>query len=472
MTLASAIRRRLALLVRGEEGIALPVALLATTIGMALAGVAVMSTVDVQSSSHRDSSAKSAIAAADAGVSVALLRLKRDQEELAATPCLGGETPSSGWCPTVYGEVGGAEYAYRISAYGTGEAPCEYAACIVSAGTAGGVSRRVEVALSDKTVYRYGTGGGGGGSEGVIGAGDVTIDSEAEVRTGVGTNGEVLFPGQNANICGDVRHGVGTKATEFKNNTQCAGYTESEEDISLPSVESFMPSDLATNNADSRLVTCTSKEVPKGCQEDTYTGKWKGGEPWNPETRTLRLANNTTLTLGGEIPYFICRLELKNNSHLVMPVEAEVQIYFDTPEHCGIAAGENQIFVAQNANIESTAYQPDVSQYALPALYVMGSPTIETNIEWAENTGGGGTNEIYLYAPNSHIELRNNNTFLGKIVGKTVHIRQNVRIEQGEHKEGSPESEPKKEEENVPIFSTQYYVECTGVATTTPDSGC
>ena len=87
---------------RNERGLAVPTALMALVASFALASVAVMSTVDVQQGTQRDHDSKEAIAAADAGANIALLRLNRFLPSLsAANPCAGpnGEpqTPSGGW---------------------------------------------------------------------------------------------------------------------------------------------------------------------------------------------------------------------------------------------------------------------------------------------------------------------------------------------------------------------------------------
>src|SRR5258705_5776891 len=92
------VRARLRLLLRSESGMALPTALFAMIASMALASAAVLSSVNVQQGFGRDHDSKEAIAAADAGASVALLRLNRFQSKLtAATPCVGstGATPHS-----------------------------------------------------------------------------------------------------------------------------------------------------------------------------------------------------------------------------------------------------------------------------------------------------------------------------------------------------------------------------------------
>src|SRR5215218_9981790 len=80
---------------RNARGMALPVALFAMVSAMALAGAAVVATTNVQSGAHRDDSAKSALAAADAGANIARARQARYAFILnTANPCLimtGGE---------------------------------------------------------------------------------------------------------------------------------------------------------------------------------------------------------------------------------------------------------------------------------------------------------------------------------------------------------------------------------------------
>src|SRR3954447_20080115 len=125
--IAMAAIDRFILLVRGlrrdQRGIAVPTALMALIASFALASAAVMSTADVQQGTKRDHDSKEAIAAADAGANIALLRLNRYLPSLtAATPCVGpngeSQTAAGGWCPSTATEkVGGATYSYRISTF-------------------------------------------------------------------------------------------------------------------------------------------------------------------------------------------------------------------------------------------------------------------------------------------------------------------------------------------------------------------
>src|SRR5436190_22862846 len=80
MPVVDRLRARLRLLLRSESGMALPTALFAMIASFALASVAVMSSVDAQHGTVRDRASKNAIAAADAGAGVALLRLNRFQK--------------------------------------------------------------------------------------------------------------------------------------------------------------------------------------------------------------------------------------------------------------------------------------------------------------------------------------------------------------------------------------------------------
>ena len=135
---------------------ALPVTLFAMISSMALAGTAVLATVDAQHGATRDDSSKRAIAAADAGANVARARQTRYAFILnESNPCLRvnaeGKLEKSGaevvggqqWCPAIQGTVGDASYVYRVSPVGL--ACGENELCVVSSGTAGELTRRIEV---------------------------------------------------------------------------------------------------------------------------------------------------------------------------------------------------------------------------------------------------------------------------------------------------------------------------------------
>lgn len=437
---------------------ALPAALFATIASLGLGSAAVIASVDSQRGTGHDQDSKNAIAAADAGASVALMRLNRYANALnTSTPCLGlsGSTlvvtgaDVDGWCPAIGGDVGGSSYSYRVSPFVSGGTMS-----VVATGTDGTVSRRIAVSFKTTTV------GSALGAEGLIGQDSIDLDNEADIRVSVGTNGDVHVS-NNANVCGNVRHGVGKEAIFDKNGTQCSGYSITEGNVTLPAVSTFMPTDIATNNSNYRLVTCISTDNPVGCQLDTYNKKRTSTEPWDPSTRTISTKNNATLTVGGG-DYFICKLVLNNNASLIMADDAHVRFFFDTPENCGLVAGDKQIDVQNNATITATGYQPSLGQFDMPGFYLMGSPTIPTTAYWWNNSG---TNEFIIYGPNTNIDVNNNATFIGVLAGKTIHLSNNAVVKQDAGFEPPQIG-------GATLYQRQSYVECTGAVASPPNANC
>jgi len=244
MPMLARLRSRFRVLLASESGMALPTALFAMVAAMALASAALMSSVDVQQGTARDHDSKEAIAAADAGADLALVRLNRFLGNLGPTkPCVGpageSQTATGGWCPSTPAEyVGEAFYSYRISAYnGTGTLN------VVSVGTSGAVSRRVDIGL-------YSTSGRNPfAEEDLIGQEGIELKGGVNIRTDIGTNGDVTLTDENgkeAIVCGDVRHGVGKEAP----TPDCSG-EKLEGQRNLPEVEP--PEGIETTNSNCRL---------------------------------------------------------------------------------------------------------------------------------------------------------------------------------------------------------------------------
>jgi hypothetical protein len=437
---------------------ALPTALFATIVGMGLAGAAVMASVDVQQGTKRDSASKNAIAAADAGASVALMRLNRYGSALtSSTPCLGVSGGSliltgaaaDGWCPAIAGTVGSSSYVYRST-----PAVASGAMNVVSTGTAGSVSRRVTVAFKATTV------GSAFSSAGLIGQDRITLGNSVDVRVDVGTNGDVSLE-NSSTICGDIREGIGKGPPSYKNSShQCSGYSTSEENVTLPPVSSFIPTDIATNNSNFRLVKCTTPNVPTGCGLDTYSSDNPHTSAWNATKREILIGNSSTLTMGGG-DYFICRLALVNTSHLIMAAGAQMRIFFDAPENCpGVST--TQLEIGNSSDITATGYDPSKGQFNMPGFYFLGSTSTATQIKF-KNSGSG--NELVIYAPNTNITIDNSGIFKGSMAGKTIDLVNSVKVEHDDGFEPPAIGGAK-------LFQRQSYVECTGAAATPPNSNC
>jgi hypothetical protein len=501
-----ALRQRFSAVVRSERGIALPVTLFAMVAGMSLAGTAVMATIDAQHGAHRDDSSKGSIAAADAGASVAKERQNRYGFILnEKNPCLrvgaGGTLEKTGaeliagapWCPAVSGTVGNAAYVYRVSPVGL---KCgEYELCVVSTGTAGEVSRRIEVTFNRSGAFKSEeesstwqeefkeTGetlqkelieakeeqnthkiteiqeqleklrqeeAARAHLEGFVGREGISLSGNADIRVGVGTNGNLETSG-NANICGDIRYGVGKWWTKSGNAHQCSGYQITEGNVELPSVSSFMPLNIATSNSDYRLVTCTRTGVPTGCQSDTLTGdKWGTKYPWNSTTRELSLTGNATLTVGGG-DYWLCSIQFSGNSELIVAKGAKVRFFFDTPEHCG--GNGNQLVFSGNNRIAATGYQPSAGQFEMPGFYFLGSPTGASQINLSGNASV--TNELVIYGPDTYINISGNATWKGIIAGRRIAMSGNGHVEQDAGFQVPPELNPKPGEKSESVVKLE-----------------
>lgn len=456
------LRRRLRLLARSERGMALPTALFAMIASFALASVAVLSSIDSQRGTARDSSSKSAIAAADAGAGLALLRLNRFSTKFSSlTPCIGpaGElqTATEGWCPATTPEtVGGATFAYQVSAYQPNSG-----ISVVAVGASGGVSRRVNVKLARKNgeeVFKV---------EQLIGESGIKLKGGVVVKTNIGTNGGVELTsenGQSATICGNIRHGPGQPFPTPTPPPNCPEQgTVTEGTKTLPPV--VPPADIATNNSDYRLVKCVSPGSPTGCESDKYEGKARTTtEPWDASQRFINVSNGATLTLGGG-DYWVCGLFV--TGHLVMAEKAQVRIFFDTPEHCsGLNSSNTQVNVTANGTITSSSFancETNPEECRVPGLYVLGSPTIPTTVYLSGNSGS--TNELMVYAPYSNVEMGGNMTWIGMFAGKTLTMGGNPTIK-------SDLRIPQPKVYFPGLMERVRYVECTGATGSPPDVNC
>ncbi|HXR30474.1 MAG TPA: hypothetical protein VN752_04990 [Solirubrobacterales bacterium] len=427
---------------------ALPTALFAMIASFGLASVAIMSSVDAQRGTQRDRSSKNAIAAADAGASVAMLRLNRFHKSLtAATPCIGpaGEIqiPTAGWCPPTATEtVGSATFSYRVSAF---QPNTELS--VIAVGASGGVSRRVNVRFASQV------GSNVFSAEQLIGESGITLEGGPTLQTDIGTNGDIIQTsnGKSVVLCGDIRHGIGKTAPNPMGPPTCVEQGEvSEGNQTLPPV--IPPANASVSNC--RLAAT--------CGEDPYQGKKRTEtKPWDASHRFINVPQGASLTLGGT-DYLACGLFV--DGELIMAGTSQVRIFFDKPENCpGLDSSRTQVNISGTANIRSTSYDTSSGTYNVPGLYLTGSPTLSTKVNLTGTAGG--INEVMIYAPYSEIELSGNATWIGMFAGKTVRLNGNPKI---------------KADARIPLPDITFagllertrYVECTGAAASPPDANC
>ena len=430
---------------RDQRGIAVPTALMAMIACFALASVAVLSTVNVQRGTKRDHDSKESIAAADAGANIALLRLNRYMPTLlAGAKCVGpsgeAQIASGGWCPsTATEQVGGAVYSYQVSSF-TENGTID----VISVGSSGGVSRRVNVRLQTSTPKNVFA------KERVIGQEEIEITgTQTRIETDIGTNGNIVTSG-SPTICGNDRIGPGKSGP----NPSC-GKQKTEGTQNLPPIS--VPANIATYNDNCRLdQTCTGA---KAGQIDTYSKpvKQNSKNPWDADApRKVDIASKEQLTMGGTI-YWVCQLEIQGT--LYMPALTEVQIYVDTPQHCGLKPGDNQVIIGGQAKVESSSYNPSQGLYAVPAIYLLG----EGNVKMEGSPES--TNEVMIYAPYSEITMGGNGSWTGMLAAKRIRIHGNPTIK----------SDPnlKLPDQNVAsLFERTRFAECVGATASPPNANC
>ena len=425
-------------LVLSDGGFAVPTVLFMVLAALAIGAVAVVSSVAAQRGALRDQDVKSALAAAEAGVSQALLHYNR-VPTTTAQPCIAsnGSTlfvtaaPSGGWCAPIAGAVteGTFQYSAKPAAGGVLD--------IVSTGTVAGSTRRVHVtAHSPSGVQVF--------SESTVKALNwINMESNGNITANSATNGSVTLSG-NANICGNVFYGTSGSFTLNQNSTHTCGGS-AQEPLALPPVNQ---GDAATVNDNNRFFTLDPRSNNK--------------VTWNPTTRVLDLRSNSSVTLGGSI-YSFCKLDMSSNTSVYIAPGSTVRIFFDSPEACGLPAGTEQLNLESNSRITSaTGGATNV------AMLFVGSQTTPTTIHLASNTQVAGACEqnFVVYAPRSDVTVNSNSIYCGAIAGKTINISANSKV----YTDGAVGNF------TVPATNAHYtpdrFVECTGAAATPPDTGC
>lgn len=421
---------------RSQRGFAVPAVLFATLAAFAITSVAVMAAVTAQRGAARDQNVKAALAAAEAGVSQALLHYNRIPTT-PATPCLvssGGTVflaaTSGGWCTAVSGAVTEGTYAYSVQ-------PTAGGLEIVSTGTVDGVTRRINVnahSASGQQIF----------SDATVKALDwLTMSSDARITSNVASNGSITLS-SNANICGNVAYGVASAFTLTGNATHTCG-APVQQPLVLPPVNQ---GDVVTVNDNGRFFTLDPRS--------------NNNVTWTAATRTLQLTSNSSVTLGGS-HYSLCKLEMSSNTSLYIAPGSHASIYFDSPEACGLPASTEQLALSSNSRI--TAASGGATNVA---MYFVGSPTLATSIHLSSNTQVAGACEqnFVVYAPRTNILMNSNSTYCGAIAGKTITLDSNSRIFQDSGASGF----------TMPATAAHYtvdrFVECTGPATTPPDTAC
>jgi hypothetical protein len=429
---------------RAEGGFSVPTVLLIVLVGFAMATAAVSASLSAERGVSRDKATKAGIAAAETGISHALLRY--NSAGLSDATCLDGTGATVSpvgpydWCPEVEG-IGpdGTTYSYFARFAGVAGGELE----LVSVGRDSGMERRIRVvARSSASQSPF-------GDAAIVGLDGIEIGTNAEIAADVATNGDVTIDslGDKRGLCGGAQVGIGREVKPPERQT-CDGPATSGE-VSMPPVNQ---GDVLTNNSNSNFFDL---DPISGKRSDVTIGGANG--------RELVLGANSALTLTGS-NYSLCKLTLASGASLMITAGATVNIYFDSPENCGYGDGAVQMDLASNARITVNSGAP-----SRVGLLFVGSETLTTHARMSSNTElDQACNQLFvIYAPRTTVSLASNSNFCGAIAGKSIIVEANSTVRASNAGEGF----------EMPSTHHHYvretFVECiAALPSGSPDTGC
>jgi Tfp pilus assembly protein PilX len=404
---------------RDERGFAVPTVMAALIAAFALATTTLVAVTPAQRGSIRDQDMKEALAAAEAGVSEALLHYNRIPSTGATPlPCIAGGIAARSvladgtaipdgqkWCEGVERQVTGvadASYTYWVRP-SADQKQLE----IVSEGSVSGVTRKVEVVARSSTgIFPF-------TDASVIGLNSISLDSNSHITADVATNGDITVLSNSEIDCNYAQIGLGRQIVGDDQDVTCE--PPSEGSMSLPPVNQ---GDVPTNNSNIRI---TSGQDTWTKSPPTWSGHGTGAG-----TRQLTLNGNQSLTLGGT-NYSFCKLTLNSNTNLFIASGATVRIYFDTPENCGLLSPATQLTMNSNSSIQATGSSPT----HLSLLFVGSGSGGVTRAQLNSNTQANYAcqHDFVIYGPRTDIEMDSNSYFCGAMAGKSIHLDSNSDIE-------------------------------------------
>ena len=452
-------RRRLCHFCLNESGVALPVSLAVIMIVSGLATVAARASIVANNQTARDLNVKRATQAAYAGLQA--LRYQVNLLQPPPTHCVLKDatsgalsvaaTQADGWCAPQTEDLGdAASYTARISSATslTSNGQLLSTRRIISTGTVNGVHRRAALSVNAATgapIFPPGYA--------ITSLNAVDFGNSVRVVGGLASNGNVGLR-NSAEICGPVTPGPGKTLSLYNSANVCGGYstTPAQQDFQLQPVD--LENSTAVND-DARITNAISGT---GSPADVCTSCDQ--IEWNPAARVLKLRNNSTLTLSGNV-YSFCELELHNSSQLIVAsrdANSPLKVFMDTPEACGTGMGSARF--RNNSGVVNMNTDPRTLQFR-----VAGSPTATTSVSF-ENSFDS-TMIMAVYAPNSTVTMQNNLSLIGALAGKQVHLHNNTQLTYheriGDIATGS----------SIRVYNAEEYLECTAVpAGTAFDDGC
>jgi Tfp pilus assembly protein PilX len=424
---------------RSEHGVAMPVMTwMLVVVSLLVTGFFTVS-LQLSDSTNQDRSGKRALAAAEAGLQTAVYRL--NQIEVGENQCLadGPTTPLAGSeCPASAAVSLGdnASFTYYVTptfanqAAGSGcvtlpnqdSMPTDR--CVTAIGTVNGVSRRLQVRVTNLP------GPPSFNQVGVLGKTQVFLGNSSKVWSDVGTNGNAHF-GNSAetyevssiDVDGAVMRGPGSTYTSEGSSQKIAGGQ-----VFVPAFE-FPATDFEAAEA-------AALNLQPGWTKPNGTSY--GNLPAN--LHQLTVTGTATLAPG---TYLFCRLHLNDGKHLRFHGTQPTKVYIDSPARVGSPCyGQSDpagTFTADNSN----QINVNAGKEHLVDFFVAGTPWNGTRdrYSWCDPKGSPIKYEecrsdvvmdnsvdikASVYAPTTTVEANNSVKWWGAIGADKIRFNNSV----------------------------------------------
>lgn len=415
----SPLRRRGA----SQAGFVVPLVVMVLFIVAVLAGVSVSVAMQASKSSTHDTSVKSALAAAEAGLQIASYRL--DELKPSKEQCVNG---TEAFKPTEEskcngtGSVGnGASYTYWVSLPLANKASCsgaevtvksesETIRCVTAEGKMTGLSSNVRLqaqvtATVGESLFSV---------HGILGLNEVLVNGSVKATAVVASNEKIKGEGSAAfekgfELCpgGKFTPAAGSERNKSGVTVGGVGGTQS-----VPSLEvtrsaaecpivAKIPAGHATaaENEDNRIVTGEDPQTKESWNKPQFTGATK---------YELTLGAESELTMKGA-KYYFCNFLANSNGKFKIAPGVKTEIFVDSHEdNSNCPTGTGKFTIEGNAHMEN----PNGATAVLVEVAGPGPVTIANS----------GTLKANIYAPEAEVVLSGAGVLTGAIVGKKVHL--------------------------------------------------
>jgi hypothetical protein len=473
-------------LIREQNGIALPAALgVLVVIGLLSSSLfAVSLRLNDTSTASRDG--KRALAAADSGLEAAMFRMNvlgfQDTDQCFTTegiePATGtdpetGTSPAADECAGMEDDLGnGSSYTYYVTpeledgdvcaglpvhhSDAEGEVTVTQR-CVTSVGEVNGERRRIQARVASYIGTQLFPVGG------ILAINGIKVKNTAIVEGVLGSNGQIEL-GNNSVISDGIELGTASTPPPILGSGSSLGgpvtyRSEADGAFVLAPVDM---GNTGTVNDNGRIASGQDAG-----QNVTYTNTAA-----NP--RTLSIANNGSLTLGGGT-YNFCKVTLGNNSYITIAVGAKIRFFLDSPDRAGSdcipsgmtaaqarSAGYGGMVLGQGSNFNNpgNAINFQIHMYG----YADGTHTVEFN-----NTSGMNA---AIYAPSSNLIWNNTAGITGGVAASTVEFKNSATFAWAGSSSGFSLSDLRTD--TVSVYYRMAWAECQRVRTATadPESGC